>query len=359
MKNSTAIIALFVALSACAAPQTSVPRLDKDLVAAERQRQIDQILDGDRMLVGRVADMSYRFFTNNYEFCKRRGFNLGYAAGFGKTYPKEYRERFEAKYGSSTLPTVLHVVPGSQAEKAGLAIGDTIMTIDGVDFDAGHWKTSRKKYGKRIRQLTEDGGALELSVDRHGEKKIVTFEAEPACNYGIAIIDDQKVNAFADGKNIYFTRGMLNFALSETELALVLGHELAHNTEGHIAAKMKNAAVGSFFGLLIDVALLFGGVNTGGAMTDALGSAAAMSFSTEFEIEADYVGLYMMQRAGYEIDGAEAFWQRMGAQNVRSVVMASTHPSTPERFLTIQSATEEIYGKLEAGEALVPNRKQD
>ena len=49
----------------------------------------------------------------------------------------------------------------------------------------------------------------------------------------------------------------------------------------------------------------------------------------------------------------------MGAQNVRSVVMTSTHPTTPERFLTIRSATAEINGKLETGNPLMPNRKQD
>ena len=54
------------------------------------------------------------------------------------------------------------------------------------------------------------------------------------CSYPVRLVNDQIINAFADGKNIIVTAGLMRFVESDDELALIVGHELAHNTMEHI-----------------------------------------------------------------------------------------------------------------------------
>jgi predicted Zn-dependent protease len=168
--------------------------------------------------------------------------------------------------------------------------------------------------------------------------------------------DDIK-NAYADGKNIVVQKGMMDFFKSDEEVALVVSHELAHNSMKHIDAKKKNAMIGGIFGLLLDVAAAAGGVNTNGDFTRMASNAGGGAYSVEFEQEADYVGLYFMSIAGYKIDDAPNFWRRMATNNSASITMKSSHPTAPERFLALETTVKEIKGKIDNKQPLKPEMK--
>ena len=112
---------------------------------------------------------------------------------------------------------------------------------------------------------------------------------------------------------------------------LILGHELAHNTQGHIPKIVRT--------------YIF--------------SLGGTRYARPFESEADYVGLYYMARAGYSMDGVEDFWARLALVSPRNTNRAKTHPSTPERAVRISAARDEIEAKIAAGEPLLPNYKDD
>jgi predicted Zn-dependent protease len=176
---------------------------------------------------------------------------------------------------------------------------------------------------------------------------------------GIAeVVRDDAINAYADGKLVYVTTGMLRFANDE-ELQIVLGHEIAHNAERHIEAKQKNAGWGALLGAVADVALATQGVNTQGAYTQQFSQLAGMSFSQDFEREADYVGSYILARAKLPTDRAPLFWRRMAAESPGSIKFASSHPTSTERFVRLGQYHSEIRAKLTGGTALVPNMKKD
>jgi predicted Zn-dependent protease len=106
---------------------------------------------------------------------------------------------------------------------------------------------------------------------------------------------------------------------------------------------------------LIDVAIQAGtGVNTQGVFSDA----AAHVFSQEFESEADYEGLYLAARAGFNIADAPDFWRRMAAEHPGSIKknFAASHPSSPERYLALENAVKEIESKREHGDSLLPEK---
>ncbi len=99
------------------------------------------------------------------------------------------------------------------------------------------------------------------------------------------------------------------------------------------------------------------GVNTQGVFSEV----GARAYSQDFEAEADYVGLYIAELAGYNIDEAPYFWRKMGVKHPASINQnhAASHPSTPERFVAIEDTIKEINQKKIAGLQLMPNINEE
>ncbi|MEM9124022.1 MAG: M48 family metallopeptidase, partial [Pseudomonadota bacterium] len=198
-------------------------------------------------------------------------------------------------------------------------------------------------------------GPLLLTVKRGGEAREIAFQPKQGCQTGVYMPAEDITNAYADGKNIFVTTSMMELFSTDEEMALVIAHEIAHNAMGHIRKKTNNMRVGVVGGLLLDVlAAATLGVDTQGGFTDLGARAGIMSYTQAFETEADYVGMYMMARAGFDVEGVEAFWRTMAVNNPTSIRVAVTHPTSAERFVTIGKTGDEIAAKLASGEALVP-----
>ena len=200
---------------------------------------------------------------------------------------------------------------------------------------------------QKLDQEYQGNRSVTMHLERNGRAIDKTLALEPVCDFSVAIENKDAINAFADGKRIVFTKGMMRFA-NDQELAIVFGHELAHNLNKHVDAKVQNATVGT----LADILFAVGGVNTRGAF----GAAGAGAYSQDFEREADYVGLYLTARAGHDIAGAGNFWRRMAVEypsNIKGSYSAS-HPSPAERFANIEEITSEINRKKSARQPLTP-----
>lgn len=95
---------------------------------------------------------------------------------------------------------------------------------------------------------------IDLEVRRGSETFSVKVEPILACRYPVEIIADDRLNAFASGDKIIITTGMLRFIKSDDELALVLGHEIAHNGLNHIG-RMRGVGTGqvlrAYFSILV------------------------------------------------------------------------------------------------------------
>ena len=202
-----------------------------------------------------------------------------------------------------------------------------------------------------------------MEFERRGRR--MTFVVQPVeiCAHHVLLLRDDTVNAFADGKNIYITSGMLQFVKSTEELALIVGHEMAHNTRNHMRSRRANQMLGAIIGALAGTAI-YGtgpyGTTTPGAqqMTNLGADAGAAMFSQEFESEADYVGVYHAARAGFDIGNAAQMWRRMGAKNPRSIsLIGTTHPSTAKRYLAIERAVSELDNKRRRGLPLTPEER--
>ncbi len=177
------------------------------------------------------------------------------------------------------------------------------------------------------------------------------------CRFFIELKRGQELNAYADGERIYINSAMVNFAQTDAELAHVIAHEWAHNMMAHVNALQTNTVVGALFGLAVDMAAASQGYDTGGEFGRVGAQIGQLRYSTSFEKEADYIGLYISARAGYQVEQAPELWRRMTAQDERGLYAGGTHPSNPERYVAMQRAIAEIQAKQASNRPLLPEFK--
>lgn len=180
-----------------------------------------------------------------------------------------------------------------------------------------------------------------------------------ACYFDYKLSLDRDVNAYADGKTVVVNYGMMRFVENDDELAGVVAHELAHNLMEHPKSSGRNAVIGAAFGTLLDAVAASQGFGTGGGFGEIGAEASVLHYSSDFEMEADYVGAYIMARAGYNPRRIAPYWRRMSVAFPDDADGGTSHPSNPERFVALQKTVEEIEMKKKQKRRLVPNHKAE
>ncbi|WP_220150763.1 M48 family metallopeptidase [Thalassospira xiamenensis] len=331
---------MLVLLSACGA-HTRLPDVDQAAMTREAELQRELALKETIRLQVQLLNPAFQVRRANVDLC---GGEVSFSFGFvsvSKT-ADEFGPAAVSAFDVSDNVLIAAVASGSPADLAGIRKGDRVTQIN-HQLVGGDAAAALKPVGDAA--LT--GGAVTFHVKRISETFTVDVAPVPVCGYPVELLDDQTVNAFADGDRVMISKGMVRFVDTEDELALVIGHELAHNTEGHTDKKMGNAIIGAIFdGLVAGL-----GGNTGGAFSNAMAGVN----SQDFESEADYVGAYYAARAGYDVSDAAGLWRRMAASNPQAIHLAgTTHPSTAKRFLALEEASKEILQRMADGEPLVP-----
>lgn len=340
------VLGLFAAalIAGCAAPTTQRVAVTNAQTAAEAQKQMDMLAEDVMAERARLQRVHWKLATTAFNLCGRT------SAAFGvdmMTLPKGDMAASLARLGIGEQPTVTSVIPGSPAEIAGVQVGDRVLSIDGIP------SSDSKAIAERLRQEQSIGRPVPVQISRAGQALTLNPVPVKACGYPAGLQMDQVVNAYADGERVLVTRGMMAFTRNDDELALVVAHELAHDSMRHMDAKKANATAG----FAADLALAI--LTRGAYRQSNIMNAAAQSYSQEFEAEADYVGLYMLAASGYSIDDAPKFWRRMATAYPATIKgsHSSSHPSTSYRMVALEAAAKEIQTKRASGVALVPERK--
>lgn len=156
------------------------------------------------------------------------------------------------------------------------------------------------------------------------------------------IQDDKQQNAWCmpGGKVAVYT-GILPITQDETGLAVVMAHEVAHAVAKHGSERMSQGLVQQYGGQALSAALSTNGAGTQQLALQAFGlgsSLGLLKYGRNQETEADHLGLIFMAMAGYNPDGAVAFWQRMDSRQGQASPpeFLSTHPSNGTRIADIQ-----------------------
>ncbi len=282
-------------------------------VAVQKRLALEDQLAGR----DRLQAIAFRLTLAAAPFCgKRIAVNYGLTVATDSSFGRDLTKAASEAFGLDRRARVLSIIPGSPAERAGLLRGDVVAAVNGVAIPPG--KGAEKTVVRAMEAAASRGVTLRIAG---ANPRRVAMAPARVCNSPVRVIDQANVNAYADGRRISVTKGMLWFARDETELAMVLAHELAHNVMGH---------AGSLSG--------------------------AFSDKKSLEAEADYIGLYILARAGYDIDRASQFWRRLAAAFPRLIESTKNHPIMPYRFVALRKTTAEIRAKEAAGLPLIPRR---
>jgi predicted Zn-dependent protease len=158
----------------------------------------------------------------------------------------------------------------------------------------------------------------------------------------VELFEDPTANAFAlPGGKMGVHTGLLEVAVTPSQLAAVMGHEVGHVLARHGNERVSQTTLAQ--GGLIAVAILTGAdTPEKQQVLAALGvgtQLGLMKFSRDHESEADELGLRLMARAGFDPREAVTLWQRMGETGgPRPPEFASTHPSHATRIRRLQAS---------------------
>jgi Zn-dependent protease with chaperone function len=172
-------------------------------------------------------------------------------------------------------------------------------------------------------------------------QKIIPFSYEwnPRAKdwkWEINLLNSKQINAFCmPGGKIAFYSGILDqLKLTDDEVAMVMGHEIAHALREHARERMGKAAVANGVGILAQLA------GAGQLTQAAIGGGSnllMLKYGREDESESDLIGMELAARAGYNPRAGVSLWQKMGAANKGAPPQwLSTHPSGPTRIADIE-----------------------
>jgi hypothetical protein len=262
----------------------------------------------------RVGLVAYRLALAGSALCSERYPLTGLLYHHLAEYEPADRRLMAARYGLDRGPGVLTVMAGTPAARSGLAAGDVLLAVNGRPLPTGASVAAEPKREKwrRLADETEDEieaalrrGPADLRVLRGGREIPLRLGSIPACLGRVRLARSTQVNAFATGRAVVMTMAMLEFLRSDDELAVVLGHELAHNIFHHRAIRDEE---GILRGLGIKPSAVW-----------------------KREETADRFGLRLMAAAGYDLDAAIPFWRRYLGKYDWFPQIFRSHPSLGAR----------------------------
>lgn len=168
----------------------------------------------------------------------------------------------------------------------------------------------------------------------------------------VNLIGSAQINAFCmPGGKIAFYSGILQkLQLTDDEVAMVMGHEIAHALREHARERMgKNAATGIGANL---IGQLLGLGQIGQTVTNYGAQLLSLEFSRSDESESDLVGMELAARAGFDPRAGVTLWQKMGAASSGAPPQwLSTHPAGSTRIADIQANLPRVMPLFERARA--------
>lgn len=206
----------------------------------------------------------------------------------------------------------------------------------------------------RAKEKTSTDAVINARINAIGRRIAEAVgSALPGAKWEFVVFDDPKtVNAFAlPGGKVGIYTGLIELADSDDEIAIVMGHEIAHVTARHGAERMSQGIVAGLLGVGVEAA------SRDSRNRDLIRAAygigatgATLAFSRANESEADYIGLRYAAKAGYNPTAAITFWRKMAKkkEGAAPVKWLSTHPPHAERIADLQRWMPEVLPLYEA-----------
>jgi hypothetical protein len=324
---SLGALALIIALGQAAAPR------EQELPAQSPALTLPRLAADD----ARVAAVAYRLSVANASLCDDTAPQAGMVVHSLLQYSRRLRPAVRRSFHIDDRPAVLAVAPQSPAARAGLAPDDALVSIDGQAVPHAQSDAAQSyadvEHTLAMLDAALRSGPARIEAQRGDRLFDVVLGPVTGCAYDAQVMPSGALNASADGRHVFIDSGLVEYAASDDDLALVLGHELAHDVLHHRALLDRRGFARQAIG------------NLGPSRESLLA----------VERQADYVGLYLTARAGYDITGAGDFWRRLARERGDPWYDHWGHPSALARARALEATRDEIEVKTKAGEPLIPD----
>lgn len=294
-------------------------------------RSVEGGIDGAAMVV-RLQNVAFPLLLASAEWCP---FDQEPAYGFSLAGKQAFGNGGEDGVGKGVEVSYVH--PRSPAALADLRLGDQVLEVNTRDVAHNAAEEVMGLVGRLTRARVQP---LQLDIVRSDRRHRIYLSAVSACQYSLRVIQTDQINALSTGHQVAVTTGLMQFVRSDDELGWVLAHEMAHNVLGHVQNAKLQAILNSLLGAMV-------------------GEPASLPPSLRsLEVQADYVGSYIMARAGYELQAVRQVWKRLREIELRPAISGQSfersHPTTDERLAAFEVTVLEIEGKRARGELLEP-----
>jgi len=209
-------------------------------------------------------------------------------------------------------------------------------------------RSSQQQYQQMLQQAAAQKALApadnpQLKRLRTIAQRIIPFavpwnERSPNWKWEVNLIGSNQINAFCmpGGKIVFYTGILKTLQLTDDEVAMVMGHEIAHALREHARERMgKNAATGIGANL---IGQMLGLGQIGQTVTNYGAQLLTLQFSRSDESEADLVGMELAARAGFDPRAGVTLWQKMGSASKGAPPQwLSTHPSGNTRIADIEA----------------------
>ena len=163
----------------------------------------------------RLQKVGYPILKNNADLCENTINSLGIIFNAYASEEK-YSEIEKEVYEIDDKLKLTFVIPSSAAFKSGLRNNDEIISINGIDATQ-----NIEKFHKDLDILRKKSETLNVTYKRKDIVDTLSFDPELICNYPILLVQNDSVNAFANGSQIGITTGMIRFAQKDDKPGVV------------------------------------------------------------------------------------------------------------------------------------------
>jgi hypothetical protein len=273
-----------------------------------------------RALDLRVASVAYKLLLANTQLCpKALAPQRGFVVHSIDQYDPADRQGAAHSFALGSRVSVMAVVASSAAQRSGLKSDDKLVSVNGRALNLGGASSGARPVGTAVafaqNILAEEmaKGEVSLRISRDGQFHAVRFTADIGCAAEVELIAGGEVNAWADGKRIIVSDGIIAHCATDDDLALVIAHELAHNLLGH-GAGPSPAGVRPHFSI----------------------TGAPSAETREMEEEADRLRVRLASAAGFDLRGALSFLAALLSSNGAGN-LAGTHPTSARRLALLSA----------------------
>jgi predicted Zn-dependent protease len=237
---------------------------------------------------------------------------------------------------------------GCQTTTSGGAVGaerKQLLLVSSQELD----QMAAQSYNKLKSDATAKGT---LNTDRAMEQRVRAVAARlepqtrvfradaPGWKWEVNVINSNELNAYCmpGGKIVFYSGLIRQLNLSDEEIAIVMGHEIAHALREH-SREQVSQAIAAQAAIGVGAALLGLGQGSSDIANVAYQSLIATRFSRTDESEADRIGLELAARAGYDPRAGVSLWQKMSkaSSGGRPPEFLSSHPADSSRVQQIEA----------------------